>query len=439
MRSIVGRGVSMHRLRLVAAALTSVILGASLTSCTSTATTTAADSSSTKSTIPQSAFRDYTGITQTTVAEGNVSTLTAGLFEGALIGTRAYAAYVNSHGGIHGHRIVVDSYDDTYAGAANKQYTQEAVEKDFATVGGFSLQDNFGGTVLAANPQVPNVTVSLDPAAVDLPNSFSPDAAVRGWPLGPLTYFKNKFPDAVAHTGSLVADQPSAIGEWNDQRAAMEHVGYQIVYDRQFDLSQTDFDQNVIAMRNAGVKILFIEQMPQNYAAAVVKALNLQNFHPVLVLGDPTYSEELVPDAGGAASIDGAYLEQFFALYLGEDADSIPAVNTILTWVQKVSPGFKPDLFTLFGWLSGELFAEALSSAGAHPSRGSVLQALRGITSFTGGNLTGRTNPAAKTGASGCYIIARLVDGKFQRLDDPPVNGPTHGYRCDQPFYYLPS
>ena len=439
MRSIVGRGVSMHRLRLVAAALTSVILAATLTSCTSTATKTAADSSSTKSTIPQSAFRDYTGITQTTVAEGNVSTLTAGLFEGAVVGTKAYAAYVNSQGGIHGRRIVVDSYDDSYSGAANKQYTQEAVEKDFATVGGFSLQDNFGGNVLAANPQVPNVTVSLDPAAVELPNSFSPDPAVRGWPLGPLTYFKNKFPDAVDHTGTLVADQPSAIGEWNDQRAAMEHVGYHIVYDQQFDLSQTDFDQNVIAMRNAGVKILFIEQMPQNYAAAVVKALNLQNFHPVLVLGDATYSEELVPNSGGPGSIDGAYLEQFFALYLGEDADSIPAVNTFLTWVQKVSPGFKPDLFTLFGWLSGELFAEALSSAGTHPSRGSVIQALRGITSFTGGNLTGRTNPAAKTGASGCYIIARIVDGKFQRFDDPPVNGPTHGYRCDEPFYYLPS
>ena len=181
------------------------------------------------------------------------------------------------------------------------------------------------------------------------------------------------------------------------------------------------------------MKVLFIEQMPQNYAAAVIKAMNLQDFHPLLVLGDPTYSEELVPNAGGAAAIDGAYLEQFFALYLGEDADTIPAVNTFLTWVQNVSPGFKPDLFTLFGWLSGELFAEALSSAGPHPSRGSVLQALRGISSFTGGNLIGRTNPAAKTGASGCYIIARVVDGKFLRLDDPPVDGPTHGYAAISP------
>ena len=147
----------------------------------------------------------------------------------------------------------------------------------------------------------------------------------------------------------------------------MEHVGYHIVYDQQFDISQTDFDQNVIVMRSAGVKILFIEQMPQNYVAAVIKAMNLQDFHPLLVLGDPTYSEGLVPDApGGAAAVDGAYPRTVLrVLYLGEDANSIPAVNTFLTWVQNVSPGFKPDLFTLFGWLSGQLFAEALGSAGA--------------------------------------------------------------------------
>ena len=28
------------------------------------------------------------------------------------------------------------------------------------------------------------------------------------------------------------------------------------------------------------------------------------------------------------------------------------------------------------------------------------------------------------------------MNGKYQRLDDPPVTGSTHGYRCDQPFYY---
>ncbi len=182
------------------------------------------------------------------------------------------------------------------------------------------------------------------------------------------------------------------------------------------------------------MQIVFLEQEPESYTSAVFKALEQQDFHPTVVLGGPSYSESLVSASGGPAVTDGAYLWQYASLYLGEDAGSIPAVDTFNTWVQKVSPGFKADYFTLYGWLSAELFSQALRNAGMHPSRGSELQALRQITSFSAGNLITATNPADKVPPS-CYLIAQITDGRFQRLDDPPVDGPTHGYRCDQPYY----
>jgi ABC-type branched-subunit amino acid transport system substrate-binding protein len=236
----------------------------------------------------------------------------------------------------------------------------------------------------------------------------------------------------------MVAGEPSAIDKWNAEHQAMSSLGYKVVYDPTFEITQTDFNQNVIAMKQDGVKILFLEQMPQNYAGAVIQALNQQDFHPVVVLGGSTYSEALVASAGGAAAIDGAYMEQNTSLYLGEDKSSIPAITAFDTWVQKASPGFKADLYTLYGWLSAELFTEALKAAGPHPSRGSILQQLRKITSFSGGYLVGTSDPATKT-PTNCYIIAKIENGKYQRVDDPPVSGPTHGYRCDQPFYYAKS
>jgi len=420
------------------ALLASLILVASLAACSSTNSAANDTSSSAKSSIPTAAFSDHTGITATSVSVGNVSTLLAGIFKGAAVGTEAYADYVNSQGGVNGRRLVVDSSDDHYSGAPNRDATQAAVQKDFAMVGSFSLFDNFGGLVLKANPEVPNVTVSLDLATAELPNSFSPAPTPNGWILGPLVYFQRKFPADVKSAGALVADEPSATVKWTAEKAAMEHLGYKVVYDPSFDISTSNFDQYVINMKNAGVKILFLEQMPENYAGAVVQALNQQNFHPVLVLGGSTYSEQLVPNAGGAAAIDGAYMEQNTALYLGEDAAGLPAVNTFLTWVQKASPGFHADLYTLYGWLSAEMFSEALKAAGTDPSRGSVLQALRHITSFSGGNLVGTANPAGKV-PTNCYIIARIEHGAYQRLDDPPVSGPTRGYRCDQPFFYYPA
>jgi branched-chain amino acid transport system substrate-binding protein len=417
--------------------LSGLAVAATLAACSSTQTPTATASASTKSTVPPAAFSDRTGVTATSVSIGNVSTLLGGLFEGAVVGTRAYAAYVNSRGGIHGRKLVVDSADDNFQGAPNRQYTQAAVAKDFALVGSFSLQDNFGGAVLAANPSVPNVTVSLDTATANLPNSFSPSPAANGWQLGPLVYFQKLFPSQVLHAGALVADQPSAIAKWNGELAAMQHLGYKVVYDPQFDITTTDFNQYVVAMRNAGVKILFIEQMPQNYAAAVFRAMTLQNYHPIVVLGASTYSTQLVPNAGGPSAIDGAYLEQNTSLYLGEDAAAIPSVNTFLTWVQNVSPGFKADLFTLYGWVSAELFGQALQSAGSDPTRGSVLKALRSITSYSGDNIIATANPADKVPGN-CYIIAKVSNGQFVRTDDPPTSGSTHGYRCDQPYYYPP-
>jgi hypothetical protein len=331
----------------------------------------------------------------------------------------------------------VDSFDDQFSGNLNKQLTNDAVQKDFATVGGFSLEDSFGATVLAANTQVPNIGESLSAAANALPNTFNPDPPAGGYYLGPLVYFQKKYPSDVLHTGALVADYGAAESVWDGEKAAMEHLGYKVIADPTFPVSQSDFTQNVVAMKQAGVRMLFLEQMPENYASSVIQALNQQNFHPVVVLGTSTYSEELVPASGGAAAIDGAYLEQPTSLFLGEDVGKIPAVSTFLTWVQKASPGFKADYYTLAGWLSAELFVQALSDAGAHPSRGSVLQALRGITSFSGGNLIGAANPSAKK-PTNCYILAQIDKGKFQRLDDPPVSGPTHGYRCDQPYYYPP-
>ena len=418
------------------AALSLALALTSLAGCAS-AVPPASSSSSAHSTIPKSAYSDRTGITSSSVTIGNVSTLTpSGLFEGAEVGTEAYADLVNSTGGVNGRRIIVDGGDDASSGPSNKQLTQAAIAKVFAMVGSISLQDGYGATVLAANPQVPNVSVALDTATNDLPSTFSPEPASGGWQLGPLVYFTSKYPAEIQHAGALIADQASAVTPWDAEKAAMEHLGYKVVYDPRFATSTEDFTPYVIGMRNAGVKILFIEQMQEADAASVFTALGRQDFHPVVVLGASTYSQSLVSASGGAPVIDGSYLEQNLSLYLGEDEAGIPAIGRFLSWVQKVSPGFSPDLSTLDGWISAELFVRALRQAGTNPSRGSVLQALGSVRKFTADNLIAPTDPAAKTPAS-CYLIAQIENGTFTRVGDPPVSSSTNGYRCDQ-AYFLP-
>lgn len=418
-----------------------LLLGATTAACSSTnsssATTTPATGTGSK--IPSSAFSDRTGITSNSVTVGNISILNiGGLFEGALVGTKAYADYVNSTGGVNGRHIIVNSGADQYGnGAMNKALTQSAISSDFALVGGFSLNDNYGGQLLAQQPGVPDVSVVLDTTTNKLPNVFSPVPLNAGWNTGPLKLFKAKYPNDIHAVGTLVASSPSAQIDWNGEAAALEHVGYKIVYQPSFPVTTTDFTPQVIAMRNAGVKMLFIDQMPELYSSGLVRALIQQNFHPVVIFGAATYSSTLVSASGGPSSVEGNYLEQNAALYLGEDAAAVPAVRTFLHWVNVASPGFKPDLFTMYGWVSAQLFAQGLKAAGSNPSRGSLLQALSKITSFNANNLITTSNPAAKTNGS-CYLIAQLHNGKFQRFDDPSVTSSTGGYRCDGTYYIAP-
>jgi ABC-type branched-subunit amino acid transport system substrate-binding protein len=429
-------GSASWKTRLAAVGIVGVV--ATATVAFSPATSSAATTS--PRTIPKSAFSDHTGITKTTVTVGNVSTLAiGGLFKGAAVGTEAYADYVNSTGGVNGRKIKVDSADDGYTGTGNKQATQNAVEKDFALVGGFSTFDSFGGTVLAKNPGVADVTNVLDPATNKLPNVFSAVPLLGGWEEGPLIYFKGKFGKAtVQKVGTLVADLPSPEADWKGEEAAMTKAGYKVVYDQTYGETQFDFTQNVIAMKAAGVKVLFIDQMAEEYASALLKNLVQQNFHPKIVLGAATYSSALIPAAGGVAAVNGSYFDQNASLYLGGDKASIPSVATFLHWVNVASPGFKPDLFTMYAWNSTALFTQALKAAGANPSRGSLLQQLGKVTSYNGGYMVTNSNPAART-TSNCYLVGRVLNGVWTRQDDPPVSSSTHGYRCDYSYVTPPA
>ena len=425
MRIRFGQALGLFGVSLAVVAATMALAGASPSAQAATS------DSAGRAPVPASAFKSSPGLTSSTVTVANVSTESLGLFTGSIVGTKAYAAYVNSQGGVNGRKIVVNAQDDLFTGAQNKQLTQSAIQNDFAMVGSFSLEDSFAEPVIAQNPGFPDVSTTLSPALARLPNTYSANPSGKGWPTGPASYFARKYPSQVKHTAVLASTYGSALAIWNNQeKPVLQHAGYKISYFATVPVTQTDFNQNVVAMRSAGVQLIYVDQLPQNYAGALLKAMTQQNFHPKVVIGTAAYSNELVPSAGGTAATEGSNVEMPNALFLGGDAAAIPADLVFLKWVQQVSPGFRADYYTLAGWANAQLFVQALKAAGRNPTRGSVQQQLRKITSFTASGLLAPSNPAAALGST-CYMVAKIVNGQFVRTDDPPVNGPFRGYRCD--------
>ena len=415
-----------------------VLIGAGTTVAVVPGTTAGASTSKVGgSSVPQSAMSTKIGITPSSVTVGNIAW--TAIFGGAKIGTEAYADYINSKGGINGRKIVVTSQDTNYSGTTAAQLTQSAIKKDFALVGGFGIVATSAGKILAKNPGMPDVQVTVAPFNNKLPNLVSPVPLGGGWQEGSLLYFKSQNPGGVKKAAAMIADNPSATQAWQGQKATMEHLGYTIIYENTFPetAGYNTFVSDVVAMKNKGVKMLFIEQNPPLYAVPLIKALNAQNFHPMVVLGASTYSDTVLTKTGAPSVTNGMYLEQDASLYLGTDAKAIPAVTTFLHWVKVATASWKPDLFTLYGWLSTQLFSQGLKSAGKNPTRGALLKALGKVTSFSGTNLETTVNPAAKT-VSNCYLIGRIKNGKWVRQADPPVTSSTHGYRCTNQYYVPP-
>ena len=353
-----------------------------------------------------------------------------GLFKGALVGTDAYLAYQNSLGGLDGRKFKLLSGDDQFSCNLNQSLTQQFLSQVIAFTGSFSLQDNCGGQVLASNPTMPNVSETLNSTTSQLPNTFSPSPLQPGWQLGPLEYYKAHFPNAVTHVGELIAGVPSSETQAAGEDAAMKHAGFQIVYSRTYGPLETDFTADVIKMQQAGVQAVNLTAIDAPHAAKFMQEAHTQGFHPALVFsGGPVYTSDFVQQAGGASVVDGTYLNQTQALYLGGDAGSVPAVNQFLKWVHGLYPGFAPDIFTIYGWTSAALYVQALKSAGSSPTSQTLLQALGQVHAFTADGLLAQSDPAGKQPPS-CYLLAKIVNGQAERTDMP-----SSGFKCDAPYY----
>jgi branched-chain amino acid transport system substrate-binding protein len=378
-------------------------------------------------------------VTSSCITVGNVSTIggiVPGLFLGAQVGTDAYLSYIDStQGGIDGRKLVLNAQDDKFDGDSNRAETQALIGKVIAFAGSFSLEDQDGGLVLQQNPGVPNVSVSLSPFTNSLPNTFSVNPLSNGWGLGGLTYFKQHYPNAIKHAGLLIADESSAEASGLGLKLAMQHLGYNVVYDQVYGPLSTDFTPQILAMEHDGVQFVDLSSTDANNAEHMVAEMYQQGYHPqVIESAGTTYVDNFTQEAGGPQVTNGIWIDQGAALYLGGDAATVPAVDTFLEWVQKVHPGFTADLYTLYGWASAELLVQAIEAAGSTPSSAGVLAALKKVTTFDASGLLAPADPAGKQPPS-CFILARYENGVVERV--PP--SPKSGFICDAPYYHPPS
>jgi ABC-type branched-subunit amino acid transport system substrate-binding protein len=376
------------------------------------------------------------GVTATEIKIGQIATVSGpvpGLFQNSADSMDAFVAYVNSEGGIDGHKLVMVHKDDAYDCVTYTNALKTLATQVFAVVGTFSVVDSCGASVLKADPMLPDIHAeNINPSVLAQPNAFAAETQPPGYFTTSFVYLKQKYPDDITKTADLYPS--SASFDYKAERITAESVGFRYLYARGIGTAESNFTSDILRMKSAGVKIVDLTDDTYPTDAAFVQEAAQQGFHPDAIIAPTAYDSQFFTALG--SNVDAANVivaPQFQALYLGQDTATNPEMATYLTWLAKTHPGQRASIFGTTAWAAGVLFAQAMQHAGPAITQASLLQGVAALGDFDADGLLSVQNPAARTPPQ-CEIMVGIHNGTFVRLDPAST-----GFDCDGHFTTIPA
>ena len=360
-----------------------------------------------------------TGVTATTITVGNIASISGvapGLTQSAQQATEAWAAYVNSTGGICGRQIKVQPFDDGNDSGQNFAAASQACSSDFAMVGNASGFDD--GSANAVNScSIPDMSAEVSTAAAggtaDIFGASPGDD--HYYPVGPGNYIKATYPNAIKHAAEIYLQVPATASQAAHEIQANSSVGF--VYTPANGIATTPTNANygtiVQQLQSQGSQYVS-EYSDDNSAERLLQAMQQANYAPQVV---DWISEEYTPQfAQQTAPESNGNLVAMTATD-GYDDTGNPGMQLMETWLNRVagSGNWHQDIFAILAWSAGLAFEQAAKQVGPDLTRPALIAKLQGITSWTGGGVTPQTDIGQKI-PSKCFYYVKIENGGFQRV-----------------------
>lgn len=372
-----------------------------------------------------------TGVTATTINIANIASIggvSPGVTQGAQQGAEAWAAYVNSTGGICGRQITVQPFDDDSDSGNNYADAQQACSADFALVGSASGFDDGGAQAVTACGIPDLEAVVTTPTAGNTPDIFgAAPGDAHYFPLGAAEYLKATYPSATQHAAMIYLDIPATSLEGEEQVAAYQSVGWHFVYNTSTTPINANYATNVQAMQSAGAQyVTEISDAPS--AERLMTAMQQADFNPQVVDWiteeySPQFVQQTEPESNGDLVLMNATAD------FGE-ASSNPEMQLMENWLERVTPGYQQSIFTILAWSAGLAFEQAAKEVGPDLTRAAILTKIQGITNWTGDGVTPPVNIGQKI-PSKCFFYLKIENGGFQRVYPSAPNT----YDCNGGYY----
>ena len=365
-------------------------------------------------------FHDSLGISDTTIAIGNIADVTGpvpGLFSAAQQAVQAYQAYFNANSSICGRKLSVTPYDSQTSALGDQEASTSACGSVFALVGSVGAFDN-GGVSTVNQCGIPDLrAIATNPQRFASPVSFGTDAVdPNEVSTVQYRYLKTVTGDASAKSAMVYLDAGAAVPNALAYRKTMESLGYHFVYQQAIGVTEFNYAPYAAQMKSLGVTLVQFEGSYQ-FAVRLKQAMSAQGLDPVFVMDSVAYDPVFV-EAGGP-SLDGTY--SYVDTDLFEEADRSAEMQLYLSWLHRVAPQAKPSFFGMFAWGSMALFTTLSLELGGRLSRSTLLAAIRNVHDYTDNGLFVPQDVGGKTSPA-CQSVIQLTNGAWTRRSPYPYS-----------------
>jgi ABC-type branched-subunit amino acid transport system substrate-binding protein len=358
------------------------------------------------------------GVTASTIEVGNIASISGvapGLTQSAQQATEAWAAYVNSTGGICGRQVKVQPFDDGNDSGTNYADAQQACSADFAMVGNASGFDDGSAQAVSACG-IPDMAAEVSTAAAG--NTADIFGASPGnahyWALGPANYLKATYANAVTKAAMIYLNVSAAQTQAADETSAYTGDGFHYVYNTSTTPTNANYAANVQAMQSAGAQYV-TEYSDASSAERLLQAMQQANYAPQVVDWfseeySPQFAQQTEPESNGdlvLMSATAAYSE----------ASVNPGLQLMESWMNRVagSGNWHQDIFAMLAWSAGLAFEQAAKEVGPDLTRAALITKIQGITNWTGDGVTPPVDIGQKI-PSKCFFYMKIENGAFDRV-----------------------
>jgi branched-chain amino acid transport system substrate-binding protein len=379
------------------------------------------------------AAADEPGVTDTEIRVGGVASTTnplGGDYGDGFAGVKAYFEYVNSRGGIYGHKLMLVSERDDKVGS-NRQEVEGLISEDnlFAVMPVEVLL--FTGADLLANSGIPTFGWNINAEwgseqAPGPPNLFGDKGSNLCFTCAnPVLPWLAKQTHA-RRVGLLAYQNPSSSACAKGVQASFKkYPSAKLVFvDSSLSFGVTDLTGDVSEMQAKHVDLV-TTCMDNNGTLTLAKEMRKQGLNAPQYLPN-AYNQKFMQT--NAQFYEGSYVLTFFTPF--EVKHQPPGLKLFLKWTKK--SGSPQNENALAGWINADLLYEGLKAASPNFSRQKVIDAINKMTDYTAGGILGGVNwqiQHTHENPLTCQVISKVHNGTFA----PSFGTDTQPFVCFPP------